>query len=200
MYYSLPANFPVTVEYSRGVLAKQGAVAIENPDLEIEFEGQFGPNYGLDVQVYPFEGTFFISTGIGRRYLSLDGGLRSNLILTSSAGSIATNSEIDLRASAWVRQSIIRVSVGWEWKIFDGLGYLSFILVGYTHPMSGNSGLSMAADLVNPKATIDVENEILEEAERKFESDLEEQTRDDVEPVENLGTPFIGFVLSFNFM
>ncbi len=197
IYYGFALPFKVSVEYSRGVLANEGNVSIENPDLNVDFTGQFGPQVGVDIQIHPFAGSFFLALGYGYRKLTLKGQLTSYLILTSSSGSINTNSEIDIQASAWVKQRIARVYVGWQWQILSGLGYLT-VPLGFSFPVTGSSSLTMKANLINPKATTPVENVILEKAEREFESDLEEQTRKDVQAVEILSTPIIGIVVGIH--
>ena len=185
---SLPFN--VNVEYSKGVLANEGGLAVENPDLEIKFDGTYGPQWGLELQYFPFSGSFFVSIGQSRRSLTLQGGVSSPMILTSSAGSITTNSVFEVGAKARVIQSINRVTIGWYWTI-QSYSYFSFVL-GYTFPNGGSSQVDMEANIFNPSATQSVSNTTLEDAERQFELDMEEQTKDDVASVKELSTPIMG--------
>ncbi|SMF54782.1 hypothetical protein [Pseudobacteriovorax antillogorgiicola] len=184
---SLP--FDVKVEYSRGVLANQDGLAIENPDLTIDFDGVYGPQWGLEFLIFPFQESLYIGFGWSRRALSLEGRIDSNLILSSSAGSINTNSVISIEARARVVQTVNRISLGW--KVPIGSIYLSFNL-GYTFPEGGQSQLEMKGNIANPSAIEDISNQTIEEAERTFEADLEDQTRDDVDKVKDFEAPILG--------
>ena len=191
-------DFDVRVEYGRGVLASQGGLSIENPDLVVNFDGRYGPQYGIDLQFLPFSNAFYTSIGLGHRMLSLDGGLTSNVILTSSAGSISTNTVVVLNASAYVRQTTYRALLGWHWKVFEKRFFIDFSF-GYSGPLASDSNTDVRANIVNPAATIDIPNTAIEAAERQFETDLKRQTKESVEPIESLGLPHLALSGGFHF-
>lgn len=198
-FFVIPLPFDVRVEYGRSVLANQGGLSIENPDLVVDFDGIYGPQYGLETLIRPLGGNLYLGLGMSFRKLSLEGDLISDLILTSSAGSIETNSLISLQARADTAQIVYRASLGWLWTFWDDQCYLNFTLFGLTLPQRAYSNVSMRAKILNPIATVDVRNEIIEEAERRFADDLARQARESLRPVERLVAPIIGLSGGFSF-
>jgi len=194
-----PLPFKVRVEYGRSVLANQGGLSIENPDLTVDFKGIYGPQYGMETLVRPFEGSFYLGFGMSYRKLSLEGDLLSDLILTSSAGSVETNSVISLRARADAAQFVYRANLGWLWTFWNDRCYINFTLLGLTLPQQASSNVRMQAKILNPIATVDVRNEIIEEAERRFADDLARQAKESIKPVERLAVPIIGLSGGFSF-
>ncbi|MFW7379418.1 MAG: hypothetical protein ACOH5I_11460 [Oligoflexus sp.] len=198
-FFVVPLPFKVRVEYGRSVLANQGGLSIENPDLTVDFDGTYGPQYGLETLLRPLGGVFYLGMGMSYRKLSLQGDLLSDLILTSSAGSIETNSLISLQARADTAQIVYRASLGWLWTFWDDQCYFNFTLFGLTLPQRAFSDVYMRAKILNPIATVEVRNEIIEEAERRFADDLAGQARDSLRPVERLVVPIIGLSGGFSF-
>lgn len=184
--------FSIRVEYGRSVLATQNGLSIENPDLTVDFEGVYGPQLGSEVMVRPFRGNFYLAYGLSFRRLQLEGDLLSELILTSSAGSVETNSLISLKAKADASQFVQRVSIGWLWTFYANRCYVNFTLLGLTVPHRAQSDVRVEGKILNPNATVEVRNEIIEEAERRFAEDLSRQARDTIRPVEKLSLPIIG--------
>jgi hypothetical protein len=188
-----PLPFNVRVEYARSVLATEGGLSVENPNLNIDFDGRYGPQFGLEALFHPFDDSFYTSIGLSYRELHLAGDLLSNVILTSSAGSAELNSLISLQAEARTRQVAARASMGWLWPISEHNAYCNLNLLGAVIPIGYTfSQVSMQADIVNPVATVDVKNATIEEAERSFADDLARQAEDSLEPLESLVLPIIG--------
>ncbi len=197
-FASLPIDFTVRVEYGRGVLASQSGLSIENPDLDVDFNGRYGPQYGLDLRFFPWHNRFFLSLGWGLRQLNLRGKLNSNVILTSSAGSIDTNTVIALDARAFVQQSVYRVQTGWHWRFDKSPFYLS-LTVGLSGPVAASSTAEVQTRIYNPAATVFIPNAIIQQAESQFANDLQRQTKDAIEPFRAITLPQLSLSSGFHF-
>lgn len=191
-FVAMPLPFTVRVEYERSVLARRGGLAIENPDLTVDFAGTYGPQFGLETLYHPFQSNFYLGMGMSYRQLKLLGSLLSELILTSSAGSVDTNSLISLKTKGETRQYVYRASLGWMWFFREGRSYINLTVFGITIPERAKSEVSMQAKILNPNAKIEVKNEVIEEAEQRFADDLSRKARKTIRPVERLQLPIIG--------
>ena len=194
-FYAPSLPFNVRVEYSRGTLTSNESTSIENPDLDIDFSGSYGPHWGVEVAHYPFKGSWYWAAGWSERTVTLSGDVESQLIINSAAGSFYSNSIISIKGSAASRQSMLRLTTGWQYQVFNK-GFFG-IYCGLTAPVGGSSSVKMVANVLNPSAVEQSSSEVLDQAKQEFEDSLESQSMSDVDKLKELRTPILGISIGY---
>lgn len=203
VFYVPTLPFNLRVELPRDQLSSTGGITVENPDLNVKFDGKYGPQYGAEVMVFPTLGSFYVSAGISHRRLALDGGVSSDLILrsTASGSSIDTNTNFGIETQASTAQMVFRSALGWMWDIWMDRGYFNLTLIGITIPKKTSSTINVTASITNPNAS-DPDGAIpdaLAETKAAKEAEMEDKALDAMKPVEKLVLPLIGISTGIHF-
>ena len=202
LFVTPPVPFKIRVDMpDDAIKTKKGSpVIIRTPAVEIVFNAIYGPQYGLDMTYYPFDGAFFVGMGASFRSLELKGDVESNVNITTTDGSYTGDSftKLYLAADAKTSQSVIRGMAGWRWTMFND-GYFAFLL-GYTVPYHHYSTIKIDSDLRTGSPHIDETiNAALADLKAQKESEMESQSLKAMKPVERLALPLIGMEWGWNF-
>ena len=198
-FYVWPLPYKVRVEMPRDVVSKKGFI-VEHPDLNINFQLIYGPQYGWETMVFPFRGRFHLFGGASYRSLRLKGVVQSNLILRAEAGGepLETNSSVRIEADAATSQYVARAGLGYLYVAPMGL-YFNFF-AGYSRPYATKSGVEVKAAVVNTRASNQADvNAALEGFKEAKEAEMEATALKQMRPVEKLALPILGLSLGVYF-
>ena len=167
---SLPYN--VKLEYEPSILSNKDGLAIENPYTEAKFKGNYGEQFGIDIKAHPFANGFYFGLGSSSRKVGLSGALQTPLILNSGGVQTITNTEIRLETNLEIRQHLARASFGWLWYACQNRCFVDLNFIGISSPISSTNAVGINTEIINPKATVEIENEALEAAEDELSAKL----------------------------
>jgi hypothetical protein len=201
LFYTPPIPFNIRVEMPSDVISTKKGIGVANPDFTIRLRAIYGAHYGAEALVFPFAGSFFLSSGVSHRRMRLSGSAKSPILVCSLVEAAAeppcadpearieTATEIELKAKAETTALLMRASLGWFWHI-GSAGYLSFS-AGATKPTRIRSNVEVEANLDTP-AEVDPDIEgALAEVKAEREADLRDKAFKEMRPVEEKMLPII---------
>lgn len=197
-FFVLPIPFDLNVNLPEGqASSKKSGIAIRNPELDIQFDAVYGPQYGVEALFFPFGDELYLSMGLSYRTLNLDGGFTSNVIIMAQATgqAIKTDTEVSLYADATTAQFVTRMNIGWIWKDRTLMGqgfYTNLTLLGLTKPYKAHSQIKINGDVRNPTLKNSAEDEELQAWIQQKEKELEQKALKSMRVVEELSLPIIG--------
>lgn len=117
-----------------------GQYSLVTDATDVPFHVQYGPQGGVDLGVFPMEGSFFFFTGLSWRSISLSAAAQAPLKVVKKSASLGnvTSSDggssvmIDLDGTATTSSYLARLGLGWQW--FFGNAYFTVNAIGLAVP------------------------------------------------------------------
>ncbi len=211
LFYVPPLPFNIRIEMPSDVVASKTDqnIAVANPDVTIRLKATYGPSYGAEAMVFPFAGSFFLSTGVSHRRMRIVGDARSAILICSLTEAakeppcpdpearLKTGTEIVVKADVETEALLMRGAMGWFWHV-GSFGYLSLTL-GATRPTAIHSRATAQADLDGPSSNDPKYSESLQELKREREGDMQQKALKEMRPVEEKTLPILGLAAGVRF-
>lgn len=184
--------FNIKVEMPEDRISSKNGIVLSHPEYEVNFEANYGPQYGMELIINPFGGNFYLGAGLSFRKLAISGGISSPLSLSvqGSDSTISTNSIFSIDAAASTSQYVLRLSTGLHWNLFGG--YFINIGIGITKPYKANSSFSSTSAIINPRSPTQRISDALLEFKNQEDLKMKEKALEAMIPVEKLVLPIIG--------
>lgn len=209
--YAMPVlPFNIRIEMPADVISTKKGIGVANPDYTIHLKALYGPQVGMDGQIFPFKGAFHIFFGLGYQKFVLTGTTRSGVLICSifdaakdppcgnATSALKTRSELELDARLDSHSFVGRGGLGWQWIFFDTV-YMRLVL-GMAQPLAVHSDVKVQANIIAPGYESD---EILQgalgEVKAAKEAEMQEKARAEVRPYLEKRLPLLGLSLGYSF-
>lgn len=201
-FYTPPLPINIRVEMPSDVISARGGIAVANPAFTIRGKATYGAHYGLEALVFPFGGSFFLSSGISHRRMRLVANASSPVLVCSAleaqkdppcgdgSASIQTRTEIKVDADVETEALLLRAALGGFWHV-GNFGYFT-ANIGATKPTSVKRHAQVSAALTTPESDNPEITGALAQIRSEREKDLQDKALGQMRPVDEKILPILG--------
>ncbi len=209
LFYAPPMRFNIRVEMPSDVISAKKGVVVANPDFEVRFKATYGAHYGAEAMVFPFAGSFFLSSGLSHRRMKLVGDAHSPVLVCSliegakedpcsdPAASIRTRTELRVHADAETTALLARGAIGGFWNV-GSFGYF-MVNLGASKPLKVYRDVTVTTELDTPQEEEEEVKGALAQVKSEREDELNEKAVKAMRPVDEKLLPIFGIAAGVRF-